>query len=39
MQALRRVGVPFGWKIVTAPGVGRNDADMAASAAAQLLSR
>jgi poly(3-hydroxybutyrate) depolymerase len=32
-----RLGVPFGWKIVTAPGVGHSNAAMAAFAAAQIF--
>ena len=34
-----RLGVPFGWKIATAPGVGHSNTDMAAFAAAQLFAQ
>lgn len=34
-----RLGVPFGWKIATAPGVGHSNTDMAAFAAEQLFAK
>jgi hypothetical protein len=37
-EAIRR-GVPFGWKLATAPGVGHSYTDMAAFAAAQLFGK
>jgi poly(3-hydroxybutyrate) depolymerase len=34
-----RLGVPFGWKIATAPGVGHSNTNMAAFAADQLFGK